>query len=212
MRILNACVVYQDSILQTGVRAAAPASPAAHFLCSTACIRQDISTASFCSCKLLWRSDECVLLPCFNAQPNIFTVMNCYVVGWVYFCPISQLGALIVYIQCNDTQNKGNGCRRICILCQQTLPKRWFGNMNMLSNCDVTNSAHQKQMTTICHWMNPPMKIFCVHHWFRQTGLTVFGIDSGIGFIVKTHKKKISKLLLLSGIPDDGLHISRNVG
>jgi len=23
----------------------------------------------------------------------------------------------------------------------------------------------QIQMTTICHWMNPPMKIFCVRHW-----------------------------------------------
>ena len=58
-----------------------PASPAAHFLCSIARIRQDLSTASFCSCKLLWRSDECVLLPCFNAQPDIFWVMNCCVVA-----------------------------------------------------------------------------------------------------------------------------------
>jgi len=30
-----------------------------------------ISAAWFCSCKLLWRSDECVLLPCFNMQPDI---------------------------------------------------------------------------------------------------------------------------------------------
>jgi len=36
--------------------------------------------------------------------------------------------------------------------------------MNMTSNCDVTNSAHQIQMTTICHWMQTPMKIFCVRH------------------------------------------------
>ena len=43
--------------------------PAAHFLCSTARIRQDISTASFCSCKLLWRSDECVLLPVLTRSP-----------------------------------------------------------------------------------------------------------------------------------------------
>ena len=49
-----------------------------------------------------------------------------------------------------------SGCRKICILCQQTSPKRWFGNMSMTSNCDVTNSAHQIQMTTICHWMKPP--------------------------------------------------------
>jgi len=45
----------------------APASPAAH-LCSTARIWRDINPASFCSCKLLWRSDECVLLPFFNTQ------------------------------------------------------------------------------------------------------------------------------------------------
>jgi len=25
---------------------------------------------SFCGCKLLWRGDECVLLPFFNTQPN----------------------------------------------------------------------------------------------------------------------------------------------
>jgi len=31
---------------------------------------------------------------------------------------------------------------------KQTSPKGWFGNMNMTSNCDVTNSAHQTQMTT----------------------------------------------------------------
>ena len=43
--------------------------------------------------------------------------------------------------------------------------------MNMTSNCDVTNSAHQTQMTTICHWMNPPMKIFCVRCWQRPPGV-----------------------------------------
>ena len=34
----------------------------------------------------------------------------------------------------------------------------------MTSNCDVTNSAHQIQMTTIFHWLKPPMKTFCVRH------------------------------------------------
>jgi len=28
-------------------------------------------------------------------------------------------------------------------LCQQTSPKRWFGNMNMTSNCEVTNRWHE---------------------------------------------------------------------
>jgi len=28
----------------------------------------------------------------------------------------------------------------------------------MMSNCEVTKSPSHKQMTTICHWMNPPRK------------------------------------------------------
>jgi len=48
-----------------------------------------------------------------------------------------------------------------------TPPKSLLGNMNMTSNCDVTNSTHQIQMTTLCHWMKPPMKIFCVRHWLH---------------------------------------------
>jgi len=48
-------------------------------------------------------------------------------------------------------------------LCQQTSPKRWFGNMNMTSNCDVINRGHEVEMIIICHWMNPShMKIFCL--------------------------------------------------
>jgi len=51
-------------------------------------------------------------------------------------------------------------------LCQETSPKRWFGNMEITSNCDVTNSEHQIQMTTIWPWTKAPtMKIFCERHW-----------------------------------------------
>jgi len=39
-------------------------------------LRRDIGAAWLGSCKLLWRSEECVLLPCFNVQPDIFAVMN----------------------------------------------------------------------------------------------------------------------------------------
>jgi len=46
--------------------------------------------------------------------------------------------------------------RKMCILCQQTSTKRWFGNRTMTSFRDVTNSAHQMQMTTLCRWMKPP--------------------------------------------------------
>jgi len=37
--------------------------------------------------------------------------------------------------------------------------------MNMTSNCDITKTTHQKQMTTICHWMKPP------HEYFLRTPL-----------------------------------------
>jgi len=32
--------------------------------------------------------------------------------------------------------------------------------MTMTSNCDITNSAHQIQMTTMCHWMKPSHESF----------------------------------------------------
>jgi len=42
---------------------------------------------------------------------------------------------------------------------------------NLTSNCDVTNSAHQIQMTSTSHWMKTPIKIFCVRHWVQSTSL-----------------------------------------
>jgi len=45
---------------------------------------------------------------------------------------------------------------KYALLCQQTSPKRWFGKMDMTSNCEVTNSAHQIQMTTIWPWTETP--------------------------------------------------------
>ena len=33
-------------------------------------------------------------------------------------------------------------------------------NMNMTTNCDVTNNAQQIQKTTIFYWMNPPYENF----------------------------------------------------
>jgi len=63
----------------------APASPAAHLQCSTARIWWDLSAAWLCSCKLLWRSDECVSFPYFNVQPVVFAVMNCCVVALSLF-------------------------------------------------------------------------------------------------------------------------------
>ena len=35
----------------------------------------------------------------------------------------------------------GLDVEKYALLCQQTSPKRWFGNMEMASNCDVSNST-----------------------------------------------------------------------
>ena len=48
---------------------------------------------------------------------------------------------------------RGVDIEKYALLCQQTSPKRWFGNVEMTSNCDVTSSANQIQMTTI--WSLP---------------------------------------------------------
>jgi len=40
---------------------------------------------------------------------------------------------------------------RICMLCKQTSPKRWFAKVNMTSYCDVTNSVYPVTITTIRH-------------------------------------------------------------
>jgi len=36
---------------------------------------------------------------------------------------------------------RGVDVEKYALLCQQTSPKLWFGNMEMTSNCDVTNST-----------------------------------------------------------------------
>ena len=55
---------------------------------------------------------------------------------------------------------RGVRIEKYALFCQQTSPKRWFGNMDMSSNCDVTNSAHQIQMTTIWPWTKNPHENF----------------------------------------------------
>ena len=61
---------------------------------------------------MLWHSDECFLLPCLNAQPDSFAVMNCCVVALsVFYSEILTWGAdILVYIQFQGrTQGGGLG-------------------------------------------------------------------------------------------------------
>ena len=67
--------------------------------------------------------------------------------------------------------------RKPCMLCQRTSLKRWFGNRTMTSNCDVTNSAHQIQMTTLCHWMNRPPWKFSACATDQKRAPTRSGLD-----------------------------------
>jgi len=65
----------------------------------------------------------------------------------------------------------------------RTLLKRCFGNRTMTSHCDVTNSAQQIQMTTLCHWKKLPHENFlrtplCMMHrqasrWQRWNSKTL---------------------------------------
>ena len=77
MRIVNSRVIYMFQTVNPGC----PPSQL-HTFWSTA-IRRGIRAALyFCNCEQRWRSTECVLLPCFNALPDIFAVMNSSVLGY----------------------------------------------------------------------------------------------------------------------------------
>jgi len=77
MRILNSCVVLQYSILQTGVCA----SRSSHTLSMLDCSYSTRHQRSFIFQLQIARTQwwEC-FAPCFNAQPDIFAIMNCCVV------------------------------------------------------------------------------------------------------------------------------------
>ena len=67
------------------------------------------SAASFCSCKLLGRSDECVLLPVLTCSLIFLHLWTAVSWRWLYFPPISYLRALIVYITECRAQGRGLG-------------------------------------------------------------------------------------------------------
>jgi len=140
-----------------------PASPAALFLCSTAHIRQDISVASFCSCKLLWRINECVLLPCFNTQSDIFAVMNyCVVLLCLFFSDSLTWRADNLY--CNDTTIRGVDIEKDA--CYVNKLRQNVG-LETWKWCQIVTSqrAHTKyKWPPYDPERTPPMKIFCVRH------------------------------------------------
>ena len=53
---------------------------------------------------------------------------------------------------------RGVDVEKYALLCQQTSPKRWFGNMEMTSNCDVTNSTPNTNDHHMTLNQTPPWK------------------------------------------------------
>jgi len=86
------------------------------------------------------RSTEYVLLPHFNALPDVFAVMNCSVLALSsVFCSgllIWNTDMFITATHCTITSRE-SACRTICTLCQQASPKRWFANVNILKFLDA---------------------------------------------------------------------------
>jgi len=63
----------------------------------------------------------------FNAQPDIFAVMNCCVVALSLFSSDIVTWALIVYVQCNDTEKRGCSVAQETKPCQLSTPPRlWY--------------------------------------------------------------------------------------
>ena len=164
----------------------APASPAALFLCSSARIRQDIGAASFCSCHLLWRIDECVLPPCFNVQPDIFAVMNCYIVALgVFYSDSLSWSADSLYSLYSAMTHK---IRRVDVekyayyvnkLRQNVDLEIWLWRQIVTSQTAHTKYKWPPYAT---EW-NPPMKIFCVCHcwqlpWFAHASQLIYLIEA----------------------------------
>ena len=95
-------------------------------------------------------SIECVLLPCFNALPDIFAIMNCSVLALsAVFC--SGLLTWSADVHCSDTLRRVHALQNNMHVVSTNFAKRLFAIVNMLSNCDVTNSVYLVTMTTIRH-------------------------------------------------------------
>ena len=93
-----------------------------------------------------------------------------------------------------------------------TLSKHWFGNRNMTSNCDVTNSAHQIQITTIRHFMKPPWKIYAYanglwncpdsdSNWFYRILSVSYFLSDYPEYAVSNHFRRANRLKLVTSVP-----------
>jgi len=169
MRILNPCAVYKFQTVNPGCP---PSQP--HTFWSTA-IRRDIRAALyFCSCELSWRSIECVLLACFNALPDIFAVMNCFVLALsavscfclpIWRVPIINLWSLQWHIVAYNEYISGSqpGCRGTlgCHLQYPGVPRaNAFFNILLKMHFQTVIKPWSK-IVWVRHWVPQNIILFC---------------------------------------------------
>jgi len=88
---------------------------------------------------MLWHSDEWFLLPCLNAQPDSFAVMNCCVVALsVFSSDILTWGTdILVYVQCQGRTQGGLGLN---------FPLK----LDILQKLDYLRKRHELFLHTFC--------------------------------------------------------------
>ena len=148
--------------------------------------QEDISAASSCSGKLLWRIDERVFLSNFNVQPDIFAVMNCCILALgVYYTDSLTWSANSLYSLFSAMTHR---IRRVDVekyaYYVNTLRRNvgleiWLWRQLVTSKQRTPNTN-----TTTCRWMKPSMKIFCVRHcwqlpWFAHASQLINVIEIG---------------------------------
>ena len=125
-----------------------------------------ISASSFCSCKLLWHVDDGVLLPCFNAQPDIVAVMNCCVLGLSLFSSDSLAWSADIFsamthkIREVDVEKYAYYVNK---LRQNVGLEKWLWRQIVTSQTEHTK---YKWLPHATEW-TPPKKISGVRHWKR---------------------------------------------
>jgi len=116
----------------------------ASFKLSTLDVRHPSRISSLLDCYLTRHSRSLIFLLAVLTRCRIFLQLctaswQCGIIVRWYFMFNAVIHCII--------NSKESVSSIICILCQQTLSKRWFANVNMMSYCDVTNSAHPATMT-----------------------------------------------------------------
>jgi len=91
---------------------------------------------------------------------------------------------------------------KYALLCQQTSPKRWFGNMEMTLNCDVTKSTpntndhHMTLNQTTPHENFLRTLLYATAYSVSQIAQKLFGISLAVVFLKFSDVKPVNQSIL----------------